>query len=369
LLQPISEALRSKSRIVTAAAERVTTVDVLRGIAALAVSWFHFTHGNPRFLDPGVVKASGAYGWLGVEIFFVISGFVIPHALARGAYRLSDYPRFLLKRIIRLDPPYLATIVIVVSLAYLSAAAPWYRGPQPQVSPAQIMLHLGYLNVFFGYPWLDPVFWTLAIELQYYITVGFFFPLLVSSSRAVRLFATTGMIACAVTFPAEQFVPHWLPLFLLGSLSFQLKHFFISRLEFVLCVAAVTGALAITHNTVIAGVGFATVLIIACARLRPVGPLALLGTVSYSLYLLHVPVGGRVINLGERMAHTAVARFAFLVGALTTSLIAAWLLYRFVERPAQEWSSRIRYSPARKDGAAGERTALRSESLVQQLSS
>jgi hypothetical protein len=54
--------------------QRIETVDALRGVAALSVAWYHFTHGNLTFLRDGRLKSSGAYGWLGLEMFFVLSG-------------------------------------------------------------------------------------------------------------------------------------------------------------------------------------------------------------------------------------------------------------------------------------------------------
>src|ERR1017187_46026 len=162
----------------TTSHQRLSTLDALRGLAALGVCWFHFTNGNKAFLPDGLLKSSGAYGWLGVEMFFVISGFIIPYTLQRSGYRSSDYGRFLIKRIIRLDPPYLVAILAVIALNYASAASPGFNGPHFNFSLVQVTLHLGYLNVFFGYPWLNPVFWTLAIELQYYLAVGLLFPLI-----------------------------------------------------------------------------------------------------------------------------------------------------------------------------------------------
>src|ERR1700751_2787177 len=85
---------------------RLETVDQLGGLAALAVGWYHFT--NVRsFLPEGWLKQSGSFGWLGVEVFFVISGFILPWALYGADYRLSHFPRFLAKQILRLAPPYL----------------------------------------------------------------------------------------------------------------------------------------------------------------------------------------------------------------------------------------------------------------------
>jgi peptidoglycan/LPS O-acetylase OafA/YrhL len=168
---------------------RIDVVQSLRGIAALGVAWFHFTNGNGKFLPVGILKSSGSYGWLGVDIFFVISGFVLPYSLFRARYRPSavNYGRFLWKRVSRLDPPYLASIVLVVGLGYLSAILPGYRGLPPMFSWKPILLHLGYLNAFFRAPWLNIVYWSLAIEFQYYLLIGLLFPLIRSENRAVRL--------------------------------------------------------------------------------------------------------------------------------------------------------------------------------------
>ena len=57
------------------------------------------------------------WGWAGVEVFFVISGFIIPFTLWQSGYRLKNYARFILKRIIRLDPPYLLSILLAIALA------------------------------------------------------------------------------------------------------------------------------------------------------------------------------------------------------------------------------------------------------------
>src|ERR1700704_4918895 len=85
----------------------LTTLDGLRGLAAFSVCWYHLT--GFSFFDPWL-RASGIHGSLGVEVFFVISGFIIPFALYRGKYRVRNFGRFLAKRVTRLDPPYFATI-------------------------------------------------------------------------------------------------------------------------------------------------------------------------------------------------------------------------------------------------------------------
>jgi hypothetical protein len=75
---------RSQSSMASLA--RIDSVHTLRGIAALSVVWFHLTNGNAAFPPNSGLKTSGSKGWLGVEVFFVLSGFIIPFALHRSDY-------------------------------------------------------------------------------------------------------------------------------------------------------------------------------------------------------------------------------------------------------------------------------------------
>lgn len=170
---------------------RIAAIDAVRGLASLAVCWFHLTAFHYPSPDQPVyqaIRATGTFGWLGVEMFFVISGFVIPYSLHRAGYSLASYPRFIARRLVRLDPPYLATIALLLALAYAHA---WYAGRPPEIeeapiTAARVLLHLGYLNMFSQYPWLNPAFWTLAIEVQFYAFGGLAFPVIVSGKAAVR---------------------------------------------------------------------------------------------------------------------------------------------------------------------------------------
>lgn len=318
-------------------------LDALRGIAALGVCWYHFTHGNVTFLPEGLLKSSGTFGWLGVEMFFVISGFIIPYSLQRGGYRLADYGTFLLKRVIRLDPPYLVAILIIIALGYASTATPGFAGPKFAPSFVQVLLHLGYVNVFFGYPWLSPVFWTLAIELQYYLLVGLLFFAIAHRSAVVRVSTFGGLTALALLFPAGQFLCHWLFLFMLGMAAFQLRIGLMERRQFLGWVVLLGAGAWYVESIPVAATGVVTALLLGLLEAQPQPVFLFFGHISYSLYLLHVPVGVRVINLSQRFVHGTAGKVAVLGMAWAASIGAAWLLYRYVERPAQQWSSRIRY--------------------------
>lgn len=70
-----------------------------------------------------------------------------------------------------------------------------------------------------------------------------------------------------------------------------------------------------------------------------------MGTLSYSLYLLHVPVGTKVINIAARFGTTQAIEVLAIALALATSLTVAYILYLIVEKPAQEAARRFSYVP------------------------
>src|SRR5262245_16766245 len=99
----------------TAAAPRFLYIDALRGIAALLVVWSHIDMGNHtrELLDrmPAVPRWIVEHGFVGVAIFFVLSGFVIAHSVERNEVTWRYLGRFMLRRSIRLDPPYWISMV------------------------------------------------------------------------------------------------------------------------------------------------------------------------------------------------------------------------------------------------------------------
>jgi peptidoglycan/LPS O-acetylase OafA/YrhL len=332
--------------------ERIPGVDALRGLAALAVCWFHVTIGTAN-LNNGIIRSSGTYGWLGVELFFVISGFIIPYSLQRSGYKLKNYPVFLLKRITRLDPPYLASIVLVIAVTFLFTLTPHYSGAKFAIDPVGLLLHLGYLNVIFHYPWLTSVYWTLAIEFQYYLLVGLIFSLISNKHRVVRLL-TFGLLGLtAVLIRRGDYIFAFMFLFLMGMSVFQYLQEIVRRWEFVILIIAAAIGLYFTLGMPCTLAGLIAVSGILFLRARnPV--LSFLGMISYSLYLVHPPVATLVLGLGRRFAVNQPIQILLILVALGSSIFAAYLLYLLVEMPAQRWSAAFKYknSSARKRARA-----------------
>jgi len=324
------------------AARRLGTIDALRGVAAFSVAWYHFTQGS-KMLNDGWLKASGRYGWLGVEMFFVISGFIIPYSLYRANYRSRNFGLFLVKRIARLDPPYFADIILVILLSYLVTFAPGFRGEHPHYTWSQLACHVGYINSIVGKDWVNPVFWSLGIEFQYYLTIGLVFPVLIVPRKLARFGFLAALLASSLLVRRTGLVFEWWPLFVAGILIFQSKIGLIST-RLLLAGLALTAAVCWRVNGHgIAVLVIATALIIRFLQL-PSSRLTDLGLISYSLYLLHVPIGGKILNLGSRFVHTFPAQVFALVVAVMASVGAAVLFYQLIELPSQRLSSSLRYS-------------------------
>jgi peptidoglycan/LPS O-acetylase OafA/YrhL len=322
---------------------RITTVDALRGIASVSVAWFHFTQANAA-LGPGILKSSGKYGWLGVDVFFVISGFVIPYSLNKAKYGHRQFWCFLSKRIVRLDPPYLANICFIIALAYVVPLVPGFHGSRPNFTITQLLFHFAYLNSVAGKTWINPVYWSLAIEFQYYLLVGLLFPVLAGSRAWIRMLTVGSLLVPGFFLPSVSLLFAHLPLFVAGILTFQFKSDRLTKGAFLAALAFDCVVTGLGRGPVIAATCVGTALLIAFVEFGG-KTLTWLGLISYSLYLMHVPIGGKIIDLGERFAHGKTEVALVLAAATSGSILAAWVLYRAVELPSQRFSSRISYRP------------------------
>jgi len=324
-------------------AQRIEVIDALRGLAALSVAWFHFTNGG-GLLSPGLLKTSGSYGWIGVEVFFVISGFVIPFSMSTGGYVLvRDGARFLARRLIRLEPPYLCSVVLCVGLTYLSSWIPGFRGPQPDYSLRQVLLHVGYLNAFFDLPWINVVYWSLAIEFQYYLMIALVFPAIGHPNAYARTASFLLLCAAPCYLNHDQFIGHWLGLFGMGIATWSYRMVSHRLGEYALFLVASCASVWFSLGAEVVMVALPATLLIAFARIPRIGALARLGAISYSLYLLHVPIGGRIINFANRFDPSAIRDGLALAGAVGLSLIAAQLWFMCLEKPSHALARRVTY--------------------------
>ena len=326
--------------------QRIGVINALRAFAAIVVAWGHFVSGQGKYLS-----LLGRYGYLGVHIFFVISGFVIPWSLYRSHYVLRDYPRFLLKRNVRLYPPYLASIAVTV-LATNFVIAPVFHMPRLTVTARDLLLHFAYLNDLAHVPWINVVYWTLAIEFQWYLLVGLMFPLLVTRNRLARFAGIAGMMLAYFAVGHDRLIFHSIPIFLVGVFVFQYRVGLIGLRAMLGLIAVMVLAMIGPIGWIVAGVSVATGMMIAFSTFHY--PAAdRVGDVSYSLYLLHLPIGVSLIGcLSHWLPYSGNYIVVLDVVGLGASGLAAWMMYQTIEKPSQEMSSAIRFARRAPDQAS-----------------
>ena len=324
---------------------RFTFVDALRGIAASAVVLFHAVEGRhiTELFEtiPASLRVFLTHGDLGVAIFFVLSGFVISHSLRTEEFSSSGALRFMLKRSIRLDPPYWAAIAVAILFSVLASKVVSNR-PAEEYSAPQIASHLFYLQGLLGFKQINAVFWTLCLEIQFYSVYAM---LLLTRSRVVMICAFLASLPWCLGFgPAAPgvFVEFWYA-FLLGVGANIAWRDAAARPWFLGYVAII--AAASIHSSGF----FALVCCLTAISLLAVataGQLAswlnwrwlqFLGTISYSLYLIHNPVTGATFRAGYLITgRTIYTEILWWIVSLVVCLCAASLFWFLIERPSAQ---------------------------------
>ncbi|WP_156498849.1 acyltransferase family protein, partial [Oleiphilus sp. HI0079] len=126
---------------------RFATIDGFRGLAALGVVLYHFYGSLKPALDnalPSFITTLFSYGYLGVPIFFVISGFVISHTVGRTTITRKYFGNFILRRSIRLDFTYWASILLAIIL--LLGKNLYLNADEPIPSMGNVLIHMFYLQ-------------------------------------------------------------------------------------------------------------------------------------------------------------------------------------------------------------------------------
>lgn len=345
--------------------ERYPMLDSVRGLAALWVVLFHLTlHIEPPsgpLANLLWVNILGR-GLLGVPIFFVLSGFVIAHSLRRGFTGSTSVGGFVLRRVVRLTPPYWAAIGLALAMHAIASLVnnePYQPGGSP-LTGGRLVSHLLYGQELLGYLNINDVFWTLAVEMQFYLVA---IPVVLLASAGGRrsgdrfyvvVTLGVGFLSLLGTLTpgdgrAVTFIPFFYSFFFgMAAYWVHVGRVAAGWLGLVIAPFIVVGWLHRDRQFMYACV-LATVLLVAAARGNVLDrwlcgrTLRALGSISYSLYLVHVPVQGAVVVATTKaLGGGTVAVIVGAASSLVLSVVASAAFWLVFEQPASVWSKRLK---------------------------
>jgi len=323
--------------------KNIATIELIRGVAALMVMLFHFGEGTDSTPD-WYHDLFGYCGLIGVVMFFVVSGFVIPLQLHRREYKLSMAHRFLANRVVRIYPAFFTCLVLAVFLLFVQVN--FIQGEVFEVKIKQVVANIILCAPYLNEGFYVAVFWTLLIEFSLYLFL---------SLTNGLLFCRGGLsfLMCVVLFswlivdPVEnnRNFFHWLPHFGFG---FSLFKFLVlrRRVEAVILLALCCLALCKLYENAVAPHLLPCVasLILMVLPVKSIPKFwAFLGMISYSLYLFHNIIGRRFFSVFERLIDCDNDLVFMINIALSciVSILFSYFVYHFIEKRSHELSKKV----------------------------
>lgn len=321
---------------------RFPELDLLRFIAACGVMLYHYTYVGPRnhlsTVSYPFLSHIFKYGFLGVDVFFILSGFVI----LLTAYE-KDAIAFTLARMVRLYPAYWICVTLTAAVIVLTRSL-----PATTITPFQYFANLTMVHGFFGIRNVSGVYWTLAIEIQFYFLI--FLVLLIGQVRRIRYALGVWLLASIILSFCRPhgvlhffLLPEWSSYFIAGAMLFLIHREGAS--PYKLCVVGICYLLSVAHVVkllplgtspleadlsapVIASalaVSYITFLFIAMRPQSESGsnPFYILGLITYPLYLLHQDIGYILL----RSAPKGMNPLLLLAVVMAAMIAFAWLVH------------------------------------------
>ena len=364
--------MKNKTKIVTG---RFRSIDGMRGVAALGVVVYHMSlnlEPDLSHLLPDVINIIFSYGFLGVPIFFVISGFVISLSVGDSRISLNYTGQFILRRSVRLDPTYWVAIAIAITLMMVKNQFLNISEPLPSFS--HVLVHMFYLQDLLEIkPTISVIYWTLCLEVQLYLF--YIFTLWASQIITVHknkleyfahvlLVIVVGIYSLSLEHKLTSlnipglFIPFW-HYFLLGVLVSNVvrklpysSHVLVAWLILEIAFQAGIDIKAFSIGGIVTSI-FIYILWIfnSLDKAFTNRGYQFLGKISYTLYLIHPDVGWKTISVGKLILEdymSPILAGVLFISGIIVSIVCAYLLHIGVERPSLWLCSRLKKSSLRE---------------------
>lgn len=285
----------------------------------------------------GLITDLFSYGYLGVYMFFIVSGFVIPYSMYQKKYQIKNFLKFLLKRTIRIEPPYIIFLFLLLIWNYCLFHTKGL-GKEYLFGVKDFFMNAFYLVPFFSGKWIIIIFWTLAVEFQFYILTGMTFNLLLKNK--LTRYSTIVLFVIAGYIIPEKFntVFNYYIFFAIGFISFLKYTKQIQLKEYFAFIILSVGFIIYKNLQVV--LPFLAFTLLAIELLNYKTRIStFFGKISYSLYLTHGLAGGAsvLLTIGKLNGN-----WQFLT-AILISIAFAWIYYFLVEKYFLKLSKKIRY--------------------------
>lgn len=326
--------------------QRINEIDLLRFIAALSVVFFHYTFrgyaaDSMSIIPYPLFAPYTKYGYLGVELFFMISGFVILMTASSG-----NFKHFFISRLVRLYPAFWASCTITF-IAILLIGEPRYTA-----TLSQYLINMMMINEFIAIPSIDDVYWSLFVEIQFYFLVGVVLFLKKISNIQVFLIGWILLSIILEFFPVKLvnffLLINYSSYFIAGSIYYLIltEGFTIVRLSTLVLSWGLAVFQAIVslqrfedkYNIDMSSfmVGsiitffFLVMLLVALKRTGWIGRTQwiLAGAITYPLYLLHENIGFMIFN----KSYHFINKYVLLFFTFLIMIILAYLIHILIEK-------------------------------------
>lgn len=366
--------------------QRLRALDGLRGVAILLVMGFHYFYHLESFYYKSTLYPYGEtfsnvpifkYGYMGVELFFIISGFVIAMTLESSRSVLD----FVIRRFVRIWPALIVSAILTFFLLNWSDApfALTRRQFWPNFLPSLTLTPTSLWSGWFPkVDFVTGVYWSLVVEIRFYMIAVILFWLFSREKLARNLVTFTLIIYIARALLRRAmpgyngvydalFIPDYMPWFAAGAVFYELYKERLAKgtalvmlaVMYVLIARISTNYAVIGRDPVIASTAALFFLALfwflatkpTSMRIFEIRPLVWIGECSYSIYLYHYAVG--MILISQVSKTIGLVPQLLLVAAISLLVLAVGRVsYAMVENPSRRWLTKLLIGPPQKPAAA-----------------